>query len=257
MQISRHINHTGRLKIKHSEVEIRIIEQPGKAPSFTAAFMLNKEQFPADADLLIEAYHRNTSQRFNFGTVSAAIPPTDTTLHQIDLTGPTLFRVKVVDNSERIGQLIASAERLAPTDDDTEEQKSSLMIFKSMPDMGNLTWRLSFNEARKPVLCINNRIPEAKQQLLHNPYFKSLVLTSAFREVLMYILWDQGTEQDDDGSWQQQWLDFAVSIGQEDCPTEADADILHGWIDDVIRAFSEQHDFCEHLIHHMEDHGNG
>lgn len=64
MQISRHINHTGRLRIKHSEVEIRIIDQTGKAPSFTAKFMLNKDMLPADADLLIEAYHRNTSQRF-------------------------------------------------------------------------------------------------------------------------------------------------------------------------------------------------
>lgn len=254
MQISRHINHTGRRKIKHSEVEIAMIDQGEKPPSFQATFNLDLEQLPLEADLFVEAYHRNTSQRFNFGTAGAPLAPSDTTLTDIDLSGPTLFRVKVVDNSESIGRLIASAERLSPKDEDTEEQRASLLIFKSLPEMGNLTWKLSFNEEHKPVLCINNRIPEAKHQLMHNPLFQSLVLPAAFREVLLYILWSEDDEPTED-TWHSQWIEFSNKLAQEDCPiAEGDCDRLMGWIDDVVRAFSESHHLCDHLIKRMEDH---
>lgn len=253
MQISRHINHTGRRKIKHTEVAIEMIDQDSKPPAFQATFNLNLDQIPPGADLFVEAYHRNTSQRFNFGTAGAAIPPNDTTLTEIDLSGPTLFRVKVVDNSEKIGRLIASAEQLSPRDEDVEEQRASLMIFKSVPEMGNLTWKLSFNEAHKPVLCINNRIPEAKHQLMDNPVFQSLVLPAAFREVLLYILWSEEDEPTE-GTWHSNWIEFANKMAQEDCPiNERDPDRLMGWIDDVVRAFSKSHHFCDHLIKRMED----
>lgn len=251
MQISRHINHTGRKKIKHTEVEIRMVEQGGKPPAFETEFRLNKDKLPADADLFVEAYHRNTSQRFPFGTVAAPIQPDDTTLDQIDLSGPTLFRVKIVDNTQSIGRLIATADRLTPEDDEDEEQRTSLMIIKSMP-MGNVTWNIAFNEAHKPVLCINNKIPDAKNQLLYNPFFQSLVLPAAFREVLMFILWNQEDEQTE-GSWQHDWMEFSNRLGPEECPAESDPDILHGWIDDVIRTFSEKHHFCDHLIRRIEE----
>lgn len=252
MQISRHINHTGRSKIKHSEVEIQLIEQPGKAPAFQATFKLAEGHLPSNADLFVEAYHRNTSQRFDFGTVGAPISPPDTTLSEIDLSGPTLFRVKVVDNSEHVGRLIASAEQLSPKDEDIDEQRASLMIFKSMPEMGNLTWKISFTEAHKPVLCINNKIPEAKHQLLNNPVFQSLILPAAFREVLLYILWNEEGEPAE-GSWQQKWMNFAGKIAQEECPHDEDPDRLVAWIDDVVRAFSDTHHMCDHLVKRMED----
>lgn len=253
MQISRHINHTGRRKIKHTEVQVEMIEQEGRAPAFQVAFNLDRDRLPPDARLYVEAYHRNTSQRFDFGTVSAPFAPKDTTLTEIDLSGPTLFRVKVVDESEQIGRLIASAERLSPRDEDAEEQRASLLIFKSVPEMGNLTWKLSFNEEHKPVLCINNRIPEAKQQLMHNPLFQSLVLPAAFREVLMYILWSEGDEPVE-GTWHSQWIEFANNTVQDECPINEDPDRQMGWIDDVVRAFSEAHHLCDHLIKRMEDH---
>lgn len=254
MQISKHINHTGRRRIKHSEVEISLVEQHGRPPSFEVMFNLDRERLPPDASLYVEAYHRNTSQRFDFGTVSAPLPPKDTTLTDIDLSGSTLFRVKVVDNSEQIGRLLATAERLSPRDEDADDQRASLLIFKSVPDMGNLTWKLAFNEEHKPVLCINNKIPEAKHQLMQNPLFQSLILPAALREVLLYVVLsdDEGPAE---GTWHSQWLEFANSLAQEECPlSEGDTDRMMGWIDDVARAFSESHHLCYHLLKRLEVH---
>ena len=256
MRMSRRINHTGRRKIKHSEIEIRLLEKDSGPPAFEVDFRLDRKDLPPDADLYVEAYYRNTLQRFEFGTVAAPLPPAVTTLDQIDQSGPVLFRVKVVDNSHHIGRLIAAADRLVPKDESDEEQRASLMIIKSVPEMGGLPWKLSFNDLRKPVLCINNAIPDGINQLIHNPFFSSLVLPSAFREVLMYILWNQEDEQDE-GSWQEQWIDFANRMAPEECPADPDPDVLQQWIDDAVRAFSEKHHFCEHLVRRMEDHNYG
>ena len=251
MQISGKINHTGRRKIKHSEVQINIRDGNGSLPDFTASFSITDKKISNDADLYVEAYHKNTSQRFNFGTVGSPIRPQDTTLNQIDLSGPILFRVKAVDNSSHVGRLVASAEGLRSQQDLEDEQRASLMIFKSTPDLGQLPWKISFAGDDKPVLCINSNIREAKEQLLHNPLFQSLILPAAFREVLMFILWDR-EEEPDDGTWQQDWMNFATLVGPEEPDGEADPFQYHNWIDDVVSEFSKKHELCDLLIKRME-----
>ena len=251
MQISGRINHTGRKNLKRSEVQIRIDDPLVIPSSFTVEFNLDKKDLPANADIYIEAYHRNTLQRYDFGTVANPITPESTVLDQIDLSGPTLFRVKIVDHSEHASRLLALADRLMPSDDNEEEQKASLMIFRTTPELGQLTWKMSYNEANKPVLCINSKIPQGKDQLLHNPFFQSLIIPAAFREVLMYIIWEKDDNGEaDEESWQKQWEDFANDVAPYEMPNEIDQ--LYGWIDDVVSTFSENHSFCEHLIKRME-----
>ena len=253
MQITGRVNHTGRKKLGNSEVDIKL-DSSSTPPSFTAEMDFGKYNFPAEADIYIEAYHRNTLQRFSFGTVAAPAHPESTLLSEIDLSGPTLFRVKVVDQSEHASRLLALADRVMPSDDNDENQKASLMIFKSTP-LGELSWKMSYNDSNKPVLCINSRIPQGKDQLLHNPFFQSLIIPAAFREVLLYILWEQ--EEDDDvseDSWQKKWMDFAEEIATYDKPHEEDQ--LYDWIDDVVSEFSNQHKFSEHLVKRMESYSD-
>ena len=254
MKISRHINHTGRRKIKHSEVQITLNEHPNTPPTFDASFSLDSSKLPGDAALYIEAYHKNTSQRFHFGTAGSPIPPENRTLDQLDLSGPILFRVKVVDDSDKIGRLVASAERLRPKEDEEEESRASLMTFKST-DLGDLTWKMSFLPDNKPVLCINSRIPEAKGQLMNNPVFQGLILPAALRETLMFIFLNIAEEDADEDSWHKPWMDFANFIAPEDKPDSADPFELNDWIDDVITEFSRRHELCEMLVTRMEDTG--
>jgi len=254
MKTSRHINHTGRHKIKRTEVQISLTEHPHSPPSFDASFNLDSGKLPGDAALYVEAYHKNTSQRFNFGTARSPIPPENRVLDQIDLSGPILFRVKVVDNSEKVGRLVASAERLRPKEDEEDESRASLMTFKST-DLGNLTWKMSFIPDSKPVLCINSRIPEAKGQLTNNPVFQGLILPSALRETLMFIFLNIAEEEAEEDSWHKPWLDFASFIAPEEKPDSEDPFELSEWIDGVVTEFSRRHDLCEALVTRMEDSG--
>lgn len=221
------------------------------APDFTAEFELDDRGNCGDADLYVEAYHKQTSQRFTCGTAGAPIPPEDSTLDQIDLSGPILFRVKVVDNRESVGRLIASADGLRPEGEDAEDQRSSLLIFRSTPHIGQQTWKLSFG-GELPVLSINSRIPEAKAKLSHNPMFQGLVLPAAFREILMFIFWESGNEIEDD-TWQSEWLEFAKTIFDFEAPDVDDASELLSWIDDVIAAFSSKHEICDRLVGRMKE----
>mgnify|MGYP001826782970 CR=1 FL=1 len=247
MQISGTINHTGRRKLNRSEVSISLRETPLLPPEFDATFSFKAGSLPHDAAIFVEAYHRNTQQRFSFGTVGAPKPPETTLLNELDLSGPVLFRVRVVDQGENEGRLIASVSGLRAEGDSDEEQRSSLIVVRSVP-MDEQVWRMSFEDNSKPELLINNRIPDPIGQIKGNQTFQALILPAAFRETLTFFIWN--VEIDDD-SVQQEWISFAETLGG-DRPTSEDANDQLAWIDDAVDAFSSKFKLCEMLVLGME-----
>ena len=245
--MQRTINHTGRRKIEAKEVQINITGQENEVPEFDVDFSLNREKLPYTASIYIEAYQRNTLQRFNFGTVGEIRKPKNRTLDQLDLSSPTLFRVRIVDETEHLGRLVASAERLKPEGDNDEDQRSSLLVVRSRP-LGQQTWKVEFYPGSKPELCINSRIPDAIGQLKNNPQFQSLILPGAFREILMFFLWDDDNEE---GSVAEEWITFAEQIAGEK-PQGNDPSDLTGWINDVAARFSDAFELCDILLHRLE-----
>lgn len=245
--MQRTINHTGRHKVEVKELQINIQEQTNGVPVFDVDFSLNREKLPDDASIYIEAYQRNTLQRFHFGTVGEIRKPVNRELDQLDLTSPALFRIRIVDESKHLGRLVASAEGLKPKGDNDEDQRSSLLVFRSRP-MGQQTWRVEFDTGGKPELCINSRIPDAKNQLLNNPQFQSLILPAAFRQILMFYLWNDNEEE---GGVEEQWMTFAEHIAYEK-PQGNDPLQLTAWVDDVADRFSEAFELCDILLHRLE-----
>ena len=246
--MQRTINHTGRRKIEVKELQINMQEQDNGVPVFDVDFSLNRDKLPDNASIYIEAYQRNTLQRFHFGTVGEIHKPENRELDQLDLSSPALFRIRIVDETEHLGRLIASAERLKPEGDDDEDQRSSLFALRSTP-LGQQTWRIEFNTGGKPQLCINNRIPDAIGQIKNNPQFQSLIFPAALREALMFFLWN---EDEEEGGVAEQWITFAEHMAGEK-PQDNDPLQLTNWIDDVVERFSERFDLCDILLHKLED----
>lgn len=242
------INHTGRRKILHSELQINLSEQEGEAPQFDAIFSLDRQNLPDEATIYIEAYKGNTLQRFHFGTVGNIVAPINRSLTKIDLTAPTLFRIRIVDETTHLGQLIASADSIKPYSDD-DIQKNSMLPVKSTP-LDQLTWKVDIETGTKPVLCINSRIPDAVGQLTGNPRFQSLVLPAALRQILMFYLWND--ETDDDDPIAQQWLQFAEHISHER-PHGSDPLLLMQWVDDVTSEFSKLFNLTDILLLKLEE----
>lgn len=246
--MQRTINHTGRKKIEAKELQIHSVHKENNSISFDVNFNLDKQDLPEDASVYIEAYYKNTLQRFYFGTVGKIITPANRNLDQIDLSGPTLFRIHIVDESQNIGRLIASADTLKPEGEDDEEQRSSLLPVKSRP-LREQTWRVEFDTGGKPELCINNRIPDAIGQIKSNPVFQSLILPAVFRQILMFYIWD---DADEENTIAEQWLGFAEYISGPR-PEDNDPAVLCNWIDEVIDDFSKSFKLCEMLINKMEN----
>ncbi len=244
--MQRTINHTGRRKIETKELQINLLDKNGVL-EFDVNFSLNREKLPDNASIYIEAYQRNTLQRFNFGTVGEIRKPENRELDQLDLTSPALFRIRIVDETEHLGRLVASAERLKPEGQDDEDQKSSLLVVRSRP-LGQQTWKVEVDTGGKPELCINSRIPDAIGQLKSNPQFQSLIFPAAFRQVLMYFTWNEDDEGE--GGIAEQWLTFAEHIAS-DKPHGSDPQQLMAWIDEVVERFSETFELCDILLHKL------
>ena len=247
--MQRTINHTGRRKIEVKELQINMQEKETGVPVFDVDFSLNRQNLPDSASIYIEAYQRNTLQRFSFGTVGEIQKPENRELDLLDLTSPTLFRIRIVDETEHIGRLIASAQRLKPEGENDEDQRSSLLVVRSRP-LGQQTWKIEFDTGSKPELCINSRIPDAIGQLKSNPQFQSLILPGAFRQVLMFFLWNEDDEVE--GGAAEQWMSFAEHIAYER-PQGNDPLELTNWVDDVVERFSEAFELCDILLHKLED----
>lgn len=246
--MQRTINHTGRRKIEVKELQINLKDTSDGTPEFDVDFSLNKEKLPDNASIYIEAYQRNTLQRFNFGTVGEIRKPENRKLDQLDLSSPSLFRIRIVDETEHLGRLIASAERLKPEGDNDEDQRASLLVIRSR-QLDQQTWKVEFDTGGKPELVINSRIPNAIGQLKENPHFQSLILPAAFRQILMFFLWN---EDEDEGTIAEQWMTFAEHMAGEK-PQSNDPQQQINWVDDVVNQFSEAFELCDMLLHKLED----
>lgn len=244
--MQRTINHTGRRKVEAKELQIRLESTGDSSPVFDVDFSLDTSSLPDDAAIYIEAYQRNTLQRFDFGTVSRIAKPKERVLDQLDLSSPALFRIRIVDESEHIGRLVASAEGLRPVGDDAEDQHASLLSVRARP-LGEVTWKIEFETGGKPELCINSKIPSAIEQLKSNPQFQSLILPAAFRQVLLCFLWDDPEENPE----ADKWIRFAEHIATER-PQGSDPATLISWVDDVVERFSVRFNLCSMLITRME-----
>lgn len=245
--MQRTFNYTGRARIDRSEVQIRLDNVDGEVPLIDADFNFRERGLPKDSKIYVEAYHRNTLKRFDFGTLDSMVKPADRRLDGIDHSGPTLFRVRVVDESEEIGKVLASAEKLRAHGEDDDENRTSLLTLRTRP-LAQQTWKLEFETGGKPELVINSNVPGAIERLRSDVLFKTLILPAALREILMFYIW---SESDDDDPVVEQWMMFAETIAMKR-PAEKTYDVQLEWIEDVVDRFSERFELCDQLVSEME-----
>ena len=242
----RHINFTRRQKIKSEHIEIRMLEVVAGEPlAAKASLSLDALNFPAEARVAIEAYHRSSGQRFDCGTIANLNIPSPLILDEVDRSGSVLFRVKVVsDEEEGSGKILGSAERVQPRSEDNDEGRRSLfpVLFR---DLGPETWTVDTAEDDdRPVLVLNKRIPGIAHLLQKNAVLQGFLLPAAFRIVLDLLARDV-TDFDDEPGWKSEWLEYCRDgLGME-TPQGIDAEGQQEWVDQCVRRFCELSGFVE------------
>ena len=193
-----------------------------------------------EAKIYVEPYYKYSFMRFDFGTVKNVKRPNDTTLSEIPREDNIQFRVKIVDESEKRGRILAHATNLKPKSEDEKEKDSILPI--NFVDLDQELWKVSFTDDR-PFLEINSKIRDAKEFVKNSPTVHSVILPSALRIVLSRIINDE-TDHDEYGDlWQNKWIRFVKNnlFVKDKIPVKGDEEIeKDNWLDEVVSVFTRK-----------------
>ena len=241
----RRFNYTGRVKIPRNRVDISLFkDREGKY--FRAKINLDGLDLPQDAKIYIEANYKGVYQRFPFGTAAHLKEPENTRLNELPETELAYFDIAVVDETGKVGLLLASAKGIAVSTDGVPNDRIPLLPVNPT-DLKNQFWKLSFDSSDdgRPILEINKNIPDVFEKARNDINFISLVYPAAFRGVLLRLL-EQGDFDAEEGSWVSDWLKFITSVlGIKNLP---ETDTENGnitpeqevWIDDCVNEYCKK-----------------
>ena len=237
----RRLNYTGRKKISRSHVMVRLLPAGGGLYAFESEFDLSGYGFPENASVFIEAYNSVSYMRFPFGTVAERQEPRDARL--LDITPRPLpkFRLKVVDQSKRLGLLLGVADKLIPLrpQEDLSNRQSLLPV--DFCDLGDAVWRLDLTDW--PVLELNNRIESIGEAARSGDSFLALVYPEVVRKILYEIVIEQDQTDPgfDDSEWTSLWLRYVCSLpGMNEPPSGGSEEARSRrteWIEDAVQTF--------------------
>lgn len=249
----RRLNYTGRKKIERADARIRV-HRNGSDIEFDAELRLadyKLEQVSPPPRVYVEAYRGASTllKRFDFGRVGSIQSPPNRSLTEFGIPEGVLFRVKVSDEGESLGKLLAEADAIRPQmPEEDETPRLPLIQHVSADDIGDELWRVTDFDTAMPLLKINSRVPMGVDQFLLDPHYRAIFAPAVMRHVLTQILIiDRYTgDEEDETDWRRRWLDFVERLGISDCPGVTDnrveGKVVAEWIDDAVEAFAARTD---------------
>ena len=243
--MQRTLNYTRRQRIEQKQACFSFSDLASKIPEFNVKFDIDSGSYPKGASIYVEAYRKETRQRFYFGTVEKIVPPKNRELDQIDLSGSTLFRVIIVDESVTNGLLLASGDGFRADESDEHNSKSSLLTVVAR-DLGQVPWKVDMETCAAPELCINKKIPDALGKMRNDFVFQALVLPAALKQILSFYLWDE-TESE----FSERWFAFAENYAER--PDALEPRAVIDWVEEVVEHFTDDFEFSDRLISYIED----
>ncbi len=248
--MKRRINSTDRKKILLKDLKISMIEVgPDEHLKARAELDLATYGLPEEAKVIIEAYYRSSSQRFDCGTAGDLKIPKELVLDQVDHSGAVLFRVKVVMPDEPFGLILGSAERVHPRSDGETGARKSLfpVLFRNL---GAEIWLVDVQPDSRPSLVLNKRLPEIRHRLETDPVIQGFLLPAALRIVLEELVKNPDEDEDGEDDWKRDWKDFCkAELGVQDPPPGlgAEEEEKDDWIKQVVTRFCEKHRFLKNI----------
>lgn len=243
----RRLNYTGRRRIPRSRVTVRLEPGGAEAPyCFHIDYELSGLGFADDARVYVEAYNVASFMRFAFGSVGERREPDSTLMGEVSARPLPRFRLKVVDERERVGLLLGVADRLVPLRPDEELHSEHWLLPVDFCDLGERAWRLDLSDS--PVLELNSRVDGIAEAARTGGAFLGLVYPEVVRCVLEHVLFRLGEDDPtgDGSEWTCQWLRFALSIPGV-APIPRGESERREWIDEVALAFCRSRQARERL----------
>ena len=240
--MKRTFNYTGRRKIERKDVSVVLREDRGTWV-FEADLRLAEYRFARNAEVWVEAHRQNLWMQFLWGTVSALRPPLNRRLTEFDVPDGILFRVRVVQPpGQEHHKLLGEADGI-PFVRVGEAMGQRRPLIETVPDaLDQLLWKLDM-DGDPPRLLVNKGARPTWKEMAMSPYFVSLVYPEVLRRLLTHVLIEkEWTEDEEEGSWEADWVRFARNLGGLTVPPPAnDTPGREGWIDEAVAAFARRH----------------
>jgi len=235
----RKFNYTGRKKLQRQRIDISIIDdKPYK--SFTVNLDLKDMGLSDDAKVYVEPYYKSSFMRFAFGTVANPQVPENTVLTDIPSTSIIRFRVKVVDETKKLGRIIRLADKIKPKNLEETGNRMSILHIDWDQDLDQQIYRVTFPDNDFPRLEINKRIENAKELIKSDQTFRSLIFPVAVRLVAEKIAITSEDFDEEDSSWQSMWLKFIKNTLHVNIDLEFSEDSeeeIGYWVEEVVSSF--------------------
>ena len=235
----RTFNYTGRVGIKQKHVFYSAREVAGASPVATVGLELDDYEFPADAEIYVEAYRGAGYMRESLGTIGAWSERREFVLREFDTPEEVKLRVKIVGRRDDVQGgplLIGVADQISATEGEDQEHDIEKLLSMMPDDLNGEIWRVEV-EDNGPVLFLERAYWE-QRQFVKSGWFFPLVVPSILREGIRAALAEKYRELDED-TWQSRWLNLAMQIPvDQDLPgEEAEQEEIDSWIDQRVEAF--------------------
>lgn len=246
----RRFNYTGRRKLPKACARVYLYRPPEGPSEFQAELHLEGQRLPDDAQVYVEAYYRSSMMRFPFGTVADALEYADDRCALTDIQNTlAFFRVKIVDESADFGRIVGIIDQIKPSLPDEADAPDTSLLFVQYVDLGDRIWRVDIaDDHAMPILQVNSELDlgtSVQEFVRYDPAFMSLVYPSVVREILDYIVRDEGLPESGEESWKTDWLLFGTLLtGAATVPDflSLSSEERAGWVDDVVTAFCQRND---------------
>lgn len=237
----RRLNFTGRKRISRDYVQLSVTSN-GAGYELRARFDLQHYSFPAKARIHLEAYKRTSFQRFDFGTISKQLIPTDMALSSFSSPQGMKYRLKIVDAEKNRGRILGEVDNLkAVIAEDVDGAEESLLPVEPSHELGHELYRLEFG-TNEIHLLVNAELANW-QEVIKGHFFSTLVFPNLLRQVLLHILrFEEHRVIDDPTDWRSQWLKFAIEkLRARPIPDDGNLDDDHVWVDECVKSFCQEH----------------
>lgn len=238
----KRINYTGRVKLTRENANI-VIHPPrsSEEPATFEAILDLTRLLPvyADARVFVEAYHRTTRQRFDYGTVAATKEPTLEARNLNAFADWRLvhFRVRVSDVTKSAGRILALADRIKPQG--LEDQEEADLVRFCDADLDGRLWDMDFDD-NGPIVQIEREAGGA-QEVGRSDQFRASVYPEILRRTLQRALIEDEAAWDDDEHWLSKWYEgfLKAKLNMPAPPTESVA-TKSEWIEQAVICFARR-----------------
>lgn len=243
-------NYLKRHKILHDDIKIAL-HKDGEGMWFSCNINLEDYDFEQEAKVSVTAGYKGLKERFEFGTVENLAIADKNRITKIHGTNVVYFLVKVTGQN---GILRGLSKEITLGVEETDTEKIPLFYVNPV-DLGDQSWDLDFDssESGRPILLINNRIPDLHTRATSDINMIFHIYPFAFRTALHEMV-TRGEGDDDHEDWTTQWKTFITEeLGLKKLP---DFDLDGGnitteqleWIDLCVNEFCKRKNLFEKFL---------